>query len=66
MTANKEELLKDLTAFFTSCEGNTVPADKALEHCEGLVIFEHPIFSDDSGKQNEGDGYAAGNTMGLF
>ena len=40
----KEELLKDLKELFASCTGNTVPADKALEHCEGLVIFEEPVF----------------------
>ena len=40
----KEELLKDLKELFASCTGNTVPAGKALEHCEGLVIFEEPVF----------------------
>ena len=44
MAPQKEELLKELTALFKSCEGNTVPADIALPQCEGLVIFEDPIF----------------------
>ena len=44
MKLEKETLLKELTALFGNCAGNTVPEKKALEGCEGLVIFENPIF----------------------
>ncbi|MBQ6075717.1 MAG: epoxyqueuosine reductase [Lachnospiraceae bacterium] len=44
MDARKERLIRDLTGIFRNCEGNTVRAEEAMPGCEGLVIFEDPIF----------------------
>ena len=44
MDAKKEQLIRELTGLFENCPGNTVDAAHALPGCEGLVIFDEPIF----------------------
>lgn len=41
---DKEKMIEELTGLFMTCEGNTVSGDIALEGCEGLVMFEEPVF----------------------
>lgn len=44
MIIDKNELTKEFLRLFYSTEGNTIPDDAALDGCEGLVMFEEPIF----------------------
>ena len=44
MNRAKEDLIRELTAIFQGCPGNVVAAEQALSGCEGLVIFEEPLF----------------------
>ena len=41
---DKQLLIQDLTELFRTCPGNVIPAGAALEGCEGLVLFEEPLF----------------------
>ena len=40
----KNELKQQLLELFRNCDGNIVPDEVALEGCEGLVMFEEPVF----------------------
>ncbi len=40
----KEAMIRDLTGLFRTCEGNVIAAGAALEGCEGLILFDAPIF----------------------
>ena len=44
MDAKKEKLIQELRAVFRSCPGGTVGAEAALPGCEGLVLFDEPLF----------------------
>ena len=44
MKVDKDQLFRDLTGLFKSCEGNTVSEEQALEGCAGLVMYKDPIF----------------------
>ncbi len=41
---DKKRLIEELTELFLQCEGNIVSADAALEGCEGLIMFDEPVF----------------------
>lgn len=41
---DKSRLTEELTELFRNTEGNCVSKEVALEGCEGLVMFEEPIF----------------------
>ena len=41
---DKKAIIRDMTEQFRTCEGNVIPAGTALEGCEGLVMFDEPIF----------------------
>ena len=41
---DKKQIIEDLTAVFRNCEGNVISGEIALEGCEGLVMFEEPVF----------------------
>lgn len=40
----KKQIIEDMTAVFRNCEGNVISGEIALEGCEGLVMFEEPVF----------------------
>lgn len=40
----KKQIIADMAGLFRTCEGNTVPGGAALEGCEGLIMFDDPIF----------------------
>lgn len=44
MMIEKKELKEELVKLFYSTEGNKIPDETALDGCEGLVMFEEPIF----------------------
>ncbi len=44
MDLNKKELFQELALLFRNCPGNTVSKEEALPGCEGLVIYDEPIF----------------------
>ena len=44
MDINKKELFQELAQLFKNCPGNTVSEENALPGCEGLVMYEEPIF----------------------
>ncbi|MCR4622450.1 MAG: 4Fe-4S binding protein [Clostridiales bacterium] len=41
---DKKRIIDDLVNLFRSCDGNVIAAGKALPGCEGLVMFDEPIF----------------------
>ncbi len=41
---DKKRLTEELKELFLQCEGNIVSADAALEGCEGLIMFDEPVF----------------------
>ena len=41
---DKKQLKEDLANLFGNCEGNSISGDIALEGCEGLVMFDAPVF----------------------
>ena len=41
---DKSELINDLAELFRKCEGNIISGDDALEGCEGLIMFDEPVF----------------------
>ncbi len=40
----KRIIIEAMSELFRTCEGNVIPAEKALKGCEGLIMFERPIF----------------------
>lgn len=44
MNVTKAELIREMTSLFHTCEGNIIDEAIALEGCEGLQIYEDPIF----------------------
>ena len=44
MSMNKEKLVRELTELFRDTPGNTVSGEAALPGCEGLVMYEEPVF----------------------
>ncbi len=40
----KKTVIRDMLELFRTCEGNVISAEAALEGCEGLVMFEPPVF----------------------
>lgn len=41
---DKQQLIMDMTEIFRNCDGNIVSAEAALDGCEGLVMYEEPVF----------------------
>ena len=44
MSLSKEEVREQLIRLFHETDGNTVTGEDALPGCEGLIIYEQPIF----------------------
>ena len=44
MKMDKEQVIRELTELFRNTPGNTVGEKDALPGCEGLVMYEEPIF----------------------
>ena len=44
MATEKEKQFEELTGLFLACNGNVIVAEEALPGCEGLVLYEEPIF----------------------
>lgn len=41
---DKKRIIDDMINLFRTCDGNIISADRALDGCEGLVMFDEPIF----------------------
>ncbi len=40
----KKQIINDMLELFRSCEGNVIQGKVALEGCEGLIMFDEPVF----------------------
>ena len=40
----KRQIINDMLELFWACDGNVIRGKAALEGCEGLILFEEPIF----------------------
>ena len=40
----KQQAIKDMLELFRRCGGNVIQGKSALEGCEGLILFDEPIF----------------------
>ena len=40
----KEQIINDMLEQFRACDGNVIRGKIALEGCEGLIMFDEPVF----------------------